>query len=86
MAKERNADRVIQVKDRSIGLYMKELRNEYGFKQSDLVIKLQTEGVDISVFSYCRIEKGKQNPTVSLLYALCSIYNCDMNRIFGLDI
>ena len=82
--KIRKSDRVIQVSDISIGNNLKDLRERSGLKQTDLVKKLQISGIDISVYSYNRIEKGTQNPTVSLLLTLCKLYKCDMNSIFGL--
>ena len=51
-------------------------------KQTDMVARLQIMGIDISIYSYNRIEKGTQNPTVSFLYACCHILECDMNMIF----
>ena len=80
-----SVDRVIQINDVSIGSNLKRLRERAGFKQTELVRKIQLSGIDISVFSYNRIEKGTQNPTVSLLLLLCRIFKCDMNAIFGLD-
>ncbi len=77
--------RVIQVNDISIGNNIRNLRINTGLKQIETVAKLQTMGVDISVFSYNRIEKGTQNPTISLLFSLCRIFSCDMNDIFGLQ-
>lgn len=76
--------RVIQIQDKNIGDYIRKLREEAGMKQTDLVKQLQLRGVDISTFSYNRIEKGNQNPTVSFLYGICEILKCDMNRIFGM--
>lgn len=78
------SDRIIQVNDKPIGDNIRSIRKEKNFKQNDLVKKLQINGIDISVFSYNRIEKGTQNPTVSLLHALCYIFDCDMNDIFGI--
>ena len=51
-------------------------------KQTDMVARLQIQGIDISIYSYNRIEKGTQNPTVSLLFACCHILECDINTIF----
>ena len=82
MAVERNADRVIQVRDVNIGGNIRKYRERAGYKQTELVRKLQIAGVDLSVFSYNRIEKGTQNPTVSLLLALCPLLQCDMNALF----
>lgn len=50
-----------------------------------MVARLRIMGVDISIYSYNRIEKGTQNPTVSFLYACCNILNCDMNTLFGFE-
>ena len=77
-------DRVIQVYDVNIGENIRRFRERSGFSQAALVRKLQIAGVDISVYSYNRIEKGTQNPTVSLLLTLCELLRCDMNDLFGL--
>lgn len=76
--------RVIQVKDQNIGKFIREIREKQKIQQTDIVKQLQLRGVDISIYSYNRIEKGTQNPTVSCLLGLCDILNCDMNKIFGM--
>lgn len=78
-------NRIIQVKDINIGDNIRKYRKQAGYKQIDMVTRLQLAGYDISTFSYNRIEKGTQNPTVSLLLHLCNILSCDMNELFGLD-
>ncbi len=75
-------DRIIQINSTNIGKNIAKLRKTLNIKQTDMVAKLQTNGVDISIYSYNRIEKGTQNPTVFFLYACCRILNCDMNTIF----
>ncbi|MCM1089231.1 MAG: helix-turn-helix domain-containing protein [Muribaculum sp.] len=85
MKNEKSIDRIIQVNNINIGKNIAALRKELQIKQTDMVARLQTQGIDISVYSYNRIEKGTQNPTVSLLYACCSILNCDMNRLFEFE-
>lgn len=82
MKNENSLDRIIQVNDIDIGKNIAKIRKAMNIKQTDMVARLQTNGVDISIYSYNRIEKGTQNPTVSLLYACCHILNCDMNRVF----
>ena len=77
-------DWVIQVHNVNIGENIRRFRERSGFSQAALVRKLQIAGVDISVYSYNRIEKGTQNPTVSLLLTLCELLRCDMNDLFGL--
>ncbi len=82
MKNEESADRIIQINDVSIGKNIAGIRKAMSLKQTDMVAKLQTNGVDISIYSYNRIEKGTQNPTVSFLLACCQILNCDMNKLF----
>lgn len=85
MKNSNSHDRIIQVRDVSIGGNIRKFRIKVGYKQTDIVTKLQISGIDISVFSYNRIEKGTQNPTVSFLLTLCALLNCDMNDLFGMD-
>ena len=74
--------RVIQINDISIGENIKNLREQRGLKQTDVIARLQLLGVEISVYSYSKIETGKQNPTVSLLKVLTEIFQCDYNAFF----
>ena len=83
MKNEDSIDRIIQVNDVDIGKNITKLRKSMNIKQKDMVARLQIKGIDISIYSYNRIEKGTQNPTVSFLYACCYILNCDMNTIFA---
>ena len=77
-----NENRIIQVNDINIGSNIAKLRKQAGIKQTEMVTMLQLSGYDISTFSYNRIEKGTQNPTVSFLLHICKILSCDMNTIF----
>lgn len=82
MKSHKSIDRIIQVKDINIGKNIAEMRKSMNIKQTDMVARLQINGVDISIYSYNRIEKGTQNPTVSFLFACCHILDCDMNTLF----
>lgn len=82
MKNQESIDRIIQVNDINIGKNIAKLRKSMNIKQTDMVARLQINGIDISIYSYNRIEKGTQNPTVSLLYACCHILNCDINTLF----
>jgi len=84
MKREFTEHRVIQIGDKNLGDNIKELRMQKQLKQTQVVEQLQLRGVDISVYTYNRIEKGKQNPTVSYLLGMCDILGCDMNDIFGI--
>lgn len=83
MKNEKSVDRVIQVNNINIGNNIAELRKIKKIKQTEMVAKLQVMDVDISIYSYNRVEKGTQNPTISFLFACCKILECDMNTIFG---
>ena len=82
MKNNNSIDRIIQIDDTNIGKNIARLRKSMNIRQTDMVAKLQLKGVNISVYSYNRIEKGTQNPTVSFLYACCLILNCDTNTLF----
>ena len=82
MKNKESTNRIIQINSIDIGKNIAKMRKAMNIKQTDMVAKLQTKGIDISIYSYNRIEKGSQNPTVSFLYACCHILNCDMNMIF----
>lgn len=79
----KNEARVIQVDDISIGKNIKSLREKRKLAQTDVLARLQLMGVEISVYSFSKIENGRQNPTVSLLSALTEILDCDYNAFFG---
>lgn len=84
MKNETSVDRIIQINNVNIGQRIADLRKSLNIRQTDMVARLQTQGVDISIYSYNRIEKGTQNPTVLFLHACCRILNCDMNTIFDM--
>ena len=76
-------DRIIQVNNIDIGKNIAKLRKSMNIKQTDMVARLQINGIEISIYSYNRIEKGTRNPTVSFLFTCCHILECDMNTIFN---
>lgn len=82
MKNRESIDRIIQVNDIDIGKNISKIRKSMNIKQTDMVARLQINGIDISIYSYNRVEKGTQNPTVSFLFACCHILECDMNTIF----
>ena len=81
----KNESRIIQVADINIGNNIRMLRIQKRYKQTEVVKQLQLSGYDISTFSFNRIEKGTQNPTVTLILMLCDIFSCDVNAIFGMN-
>lgn len=83
MKNDQSIHRIIQVNDINIGNNIRILRKDRNLKQTEIVARLQLCGIDLSAYSYNRIEKGTQNPTVSFLFACCQILECDMNSIFS---
>ena len=78
----KNEIHVIQVNDINVGENIKRIRLNRELKQTEVITKLQLLGIEISVYSYSKIENGKQNPTVSLLLGLIKIFDCDFNDLF----
>ena len=83
MKNSNSVDRIIQIDDINIGKNIAKQRKSMHIKQTDMVARLQLLDIEISIYSYNRIEKGTQNPTVSFLLGCCKILECDMNDIFG---
>lgn len=79
----KNENRVIQINNINIGSNIKELRENLCLKQTEVITKLQLLGVEISVYSFSKIENGRQNPSIDLLEALTTVFNCDYNKLFG---
>lgn len=73
--------------DYQIGQNIKRLRLRSGFSQSQIVLKLQLLGLNISYDIYKKIEQNKYNIDIALLVALHSIYHISYDEFFtGLDI
>lgn len=82
MKNQGSIDRIIQVGDVNIGKNIASYRKAMHLKQTEMVARLQILDIEISIYSYNRIEKGTQNPTVSFLFGCCKILECDMNDLF----
>ena len=52
MKNERSTDKVIQIHNINIGRNIARLRKALNIKQIDMVARLQTNGVDVSIYSY----------------------------------
>ena len=51
MKNENSIDRIIQVNDSNIGNNIATLRKSLNIKQTDMIARLQTDGIDISIYS-----------------------------------
>ncbi len=70
------------LQDISIGNNLKTLRKKFGYSQSELVIKLQLMGSNMSRSTYSKIEIGTRNIRISDFIALKQIYNVDFSEFF----
>lgn len=70
------------LQDISIGNNLKTLRKKFGYSQSELVIKLQLMGSNMSRSTYSKIEIGTRNIRISDFIALKQIYNIDFSEFF----
>lgn len=84
MKNDESKDLIIQVnEDIKIGDNIRKLRLAKKLKQTDMIRLLQLSGLDISIYSYNRVEKGTQNPSVKFLQLCCRILECDYNALFA---
>jgi len=74
------SDRIKQ--DISIGANLKRLRKDSGFSQEQVASKLQVIGLSVSREMISQMELGKYSIRVSVLLALCEIYNADITDFF----
>ena len=69
--------------DVSIGENLKRLRKEAGLSQEQTAAKLQILGLSISREMLSQMESGRYSIRVSVLLALCEIYNAKISDFFS---
>lgn len=70
------------LQDISIGENLRKLREQAGYSQSQLVIKLHLMGSNMSRSTYSKIETGTRNIRISDFIALKLIYDVDFSEFF----
>lgn len=75
--------RINQRTNNLVGTNIKKLRLRRNLRNTDIVAKLQLEGVEITTSTFSKVEKGTNNPSVDLLIALANILQCDFNAFFA---
>lgn len=65
-----------------IGRNIRRLRKWNRMRSSDIVAKLQLEGISITTSTLRRIEQGSGNPTTAQLIALRKIFGCSYSDFF----
>lgn len=77
--------KIIQTTGDEIGKNIKRLRKERNMKAVDVIARLQQDcSIEITTYSFSKIENGTQNVTVNFLRALTQIFQCDFNEFFQL--
>ena len=76
------AERINQSKKPIIGSNIKRLRKERNLKAVDVIAQLQLRNVNVTTGIFSKVENGHNNPTVSMIIELASIFECDFNEFF----
>jgi len=63
-----------------VGLNVKNIRKKTGLKQKELVKKMNPTPISINTLS--RIETGKSNYSIDLLFRIAAVLNCDVSDFF----
>jgi len=66
-----------------IGLNVKNLRKKAGLKQRELVKKMNPEPISVNTLS--RIETGKSNYSIDVLFRIAAVLNCDVSDFFQVE-
>lgn len=75
-------ERINQRTNHLLGTNIKRLRIQNNLRNKDVVTRLQLQGVKVTTGIYSKVEMGLNNPSVDMLIALTSIFNCDFNAFF----
>ncbi len=70
------------IQDVNIGKNLRSLREQYGYSQYKLVIKLHLMGSSMSRSTYSKIETGTRNIRISDFLVLKQIYGVDFSEFF----
>lgn len=70
------------IQDVNIGNNLRSLREQFGYSQYRLVVKLQLMGSNMSRSTYSKIENGNRNIRISDFLALKQIYDVDFSAFF----
>ncbi len=66
-----------------VGLSVKNMRKKAGLKQKQLVKKMNPEPISVNTLS--RIETGKSNYSIDVLFRIAAVLNCDISAFFEVE-
>jgi transcriptional regulator with XRE-family HTH domain len=71
---------LIMASKEDVGLNVKNIRKKRGLKQIELVKKMNPSPISVNTLS--RIETGRSNYTVDLLFRIADVLSCDVSDFF----
>ena len=66
-----------------VGLNVKNIRKKKGLKQKELVKKMNPDAISVNTLS--RVETGKSNYSIDLLFRIAKVLNCDVSDFFQVE-
>lgn len=57
-----------------VGSNIRRLRKEQGLKATEVIAKLQCDGINVTTGIFSKVENGYNNPTVDMLIGLTKIF------------
>ncbi len=66
-----------------VGLNVKNIRRKKGLKQKELVKKMNPTPISVNTLS--RIETGRSNYSIDLLFRIAEVLNCDASDFFQVE-
>ena len=66
-----------------VGLNVKNIRKKKGLKQKELVKKMNSTPISVNTLS--RIETGRSNYSIDLLFRIAEVLNCDASDFFQVE-
>ena len=71
------------VSKKDIGLNVKNRRKKAGLKQKELVNKMNPTPISVNTLS--RIETGRSNYSIDVLFRIAEVPNCDISDFFKVE-
>jgi len=66
-----------------VGLNVKNIRKKMGLKQKELVKKMNPNPISVNTLS--RVETGKSNYSIDLLFRIAEVLKCDVSDFFQVE-
>ena len=66
-----------------VGLSVKNIRKKTGLKQKELVRKMNPNPISVNTLS--RIETGRSNYSIDVLFRIAAVLNCDISDFFQVE-